>query len=143
MFDAKEAPARELHGRVAREGVDRTLGRLFAQEGGCVDVQNYAVKQLDVDMLCSCAKYSMQVLFPLGAPPERRPALFRPHAEREAGPCTVHYPGKFECKGGYNGRPPGAAVVFVGSRVVSAEREAYYHRRGQLVGGRILAGDTS
>ena len=58
---------------------------------------NYAVKQLDVDMLWSCAKYSMQVLFPLGAPPERRRALFRPHPEREAGPRTVHFPGKFDC----------------------------------------------
>ena len=89
---------------------------------------NYAVKQLDVDMLYSCAKYSMQVLFPLGAPPERRPALFRPHAEREARPRTVHYPVKLDCKGGYHERPPGSAVVFAGSRVVSAEKEAYYHR---------------
>ena len=103
----------------------------------------YAVKQLDVDMLCSCAKYSMQVLFPLGAPPENRPALFRPHTEREAGPRTVLYSGKFDCKGGYNGRPPGAGAVCAGSRVVFAEREAYYHRRGKLIGGRILAGDTS
>ena len=55
----------------------------------------------------------------------------------------VPYLGKFDDKDSYNGRPPGAAVHRAGWRVVSVEREAWYHKRGQLVGGRILAGDTS
>ena len=42
-----------------------------------------------------------------------------------------------------NGRLSDAAVLCAGWRVVSAEREAWHRRRGQLVGGRILAGDTS
>ena len=43
---------------------------------------------------------------------------------------------------GYNLRPPGAAVLCAGLREVSVEREAWYYRRGQLIGGRIQAGNT-
>lgn len=51
--------------------------------------------------------------------------------------------GSFSDQGGYNGRPPSAAILKSACETVMEGREHWYHRQQQLVDGTNLAGDES
>eukprot|EP00904_Undaria_pinnatifida_P001999 jgi/Undpi1/117/HiC_scaffold_1.g00117.m1 len=60
--------------------------------------------------------------------------------------AAVEHPeclGKFDDKDGYNGNPPGEATLRAAWHLVSEEGGAWFQRRAQMVGGKILAGDAS
>ncbi|CAN0310892.1 unnamed protein product, partial [Scytosiphon promiscuus] len=49
----------------------------------------------------------------------------------------------FDDKDRCNGKPPAEASLRAALHVVSEEREPWFQRREQMVGGKILAGDES
>ena len=60
--------------------------------------------------------------------------------------AAVEHPeclGKFDDKDGYNGNPPGEATLRAARHLVSEDTGPWFQRWAQMVGGKILAGDTS